>query len=78
MVKMTLFRVRFESFLEFFRWASMKCLQEIKERHDFETHLNLKSDLTGSLDRISAMISSGKIKIVSPAEDWNRRRILRF
>lgn len=34
--------------------------QEIKESHAFETHLNFKSDFTGSLDRISVMISDGR------------------
>lgn len=59
MVEMILWPLKLESFLEILRWAWMKWLVEIKERHDFETQRNLRRDLTGSLDRISAMISSG-------------------
>lgn len=33
----------------------------INERHDLETHLNFKRELTGSLDSISSTISSGKL-----------------
>lgn len=35
---------------------------EIKLRHGFETHLNRHSDLTGSHERISSIISSGRLR----------------
>lgn len=41
----------------------MKYLLEIKEHHDLETHLNLKRDFTGSLDKISVMAPSGSLGI---------------
>lgn len=50
----------------------------MRERHDLETQRNFRRDLTGSLDRISKMISSGKQRIVSDAEVWILRVILVF
>lgn len=41
----------------------MNCGLEIRESHDFETHLNFKSDFMGSLNRISKMISDGRVAI---------------
>lgn len=41
----------------------MKCGLEIKESQDFETHLNLRRGLTGSLERISVMSSVGMFGI---------------
>lgn len=42
------------------------CLLEIRDHHDFETHLNFKRDMTGSLDRTSGIISSRRrLQIVS-------------
>lgn len=38
-------------------------MDEINESHDFETDLNFKSDLTGNLESISMMISSGKLGV---------------
>ena len=33
---------------------------KVKESQDFETHLNFRRDLTGSLRRISVMSSKGR------------------
>lgn len=41
----------------------MNCVLEIRESHDFETHLNFKSDFMGSRNRISKMISDGRVGI---------------
>lgn len=57
---MILWRLKFGSFDAILRWVLMNSGQEIKESHAFETHLNFKSDFTGSLDRISVTISDGR------------------
>lgn len=41
----------------------MKLGLEIRERHGFETHLNLQRETTGSRESTSKMISSGRFVI---------------
>lgn len=47
----------------------MKLGLEIKERHCLETEENRTSDLAGSLERISSMISWGKAGMVINDDD---------
>lgn len=61
---MTLRREKLESLAGIMRWARQKLGLEMRERHDLETQRNLKRDLTGRRERISAMISSGREKTV--------------
>jgi hypothetical protein len=42
------------------RWVEMKWGVEIRERHAFETHLNLMRDFTGSRERMSVISSRGR------------------
>lgn len=57
---------------------------EIKESHDFETHLNLRSAFTGSLSKISIMISSGRFgkgtdkPPVRQSTTWVSARLVEF
>lgn len=61
---MTLRREKLEFLAGIMRWARQKLGLEMRERHDLETQRNLKRDLTGRRERISAMISSGREKTV--------------
>lgn len=46
------------------RWVLINSGLEIIATQDFETDLNFKRDLTGSLERISVMSSGGRAGIV--------------
>lgn len=61
---MTLRREKLESLAGILRWARQKLGLDMRERHDLETQRNLKRDLTGRRERISAMISSGRERTV--------------
>lgn len=61
---MTLWREKLESLAGILRWAWQKWGLEMRERHDLETQRNFKRDLTGRRERISAMISSGRERVV--------------
>jgi hypothetical protein len=42
------------------RWVAIKCGLEMRVYHVLETPLNLMSDFTGSLERISMITSFGR------------------
>ena len=73
---MILWLAKFAFSAECFRWDLTNRELEIKEFDDFETHLDFKRDLTGSLKRISWMISSGRSKISPKDWVWNWRWVV--